>query len=213
MIAGKFNLKFTPSRSAYILWFPAISSRLLGNSGDSGSFSLCDLQRPNVTKPANYNWDECDGIVPDKVYMDSAVLGFIYMVVLTLVLIGQMKMRLVHVILTAQIVSCVCAFLLPHVTNGVILVVCFTCFVTSNNCCITLFNICIVQVFPASLCGMAVGVAIFLGTIGIFVGANVLGFLLSTHCEATIYGTGVLVICGILCLISLPKKINYKAEQ
>lgn len=172
--------------------------------------TLCRIfsesRKENATLLTIFNWDDCLLEIPMKVYKDNLVLGTSYLLANSVVYFSHLKVRLRHLTLVAMILSTTGAVLLPNLTDELLIVICFTCFVTGSSIGISIFNVLLVEIFPTSLCGMVVGLTMLVGRIATFIGTNGLGVLLeTTHCEAVFYGTGVLLIASISCLVLLPK--------
>lgn len=192
------------------MWYPEITNRFQENA--SSSTRICEVfsGRTNATAAIskNKNWDECNVQIPDKVYIDSLALALSYFVTNTIIYFCHIKFQLRHITIAAMIISCASAFLMQNLTNEIGIIFCFACFVTGSSVGISIFNVVLVDIFPNYLCGMAISLGLLTGRIATFVGTGGLGILLEKYCEATVYGTGLLLVAGIWSLFLLPRKID-----
>lgn len=194
----------------FTLWYPEITKKLNENTGGS---TLCKMLTEfimingNETVPLT-NIEECSVEIPSKVYYDNIVIGVGYLVANSIVYFCHMKIRLLHLTLATMILSSIAAFLLPNLTDELLIMICFTVFITGGSIGISLFLVVMVEIFPADLCGMAIGLSLLFGRSAVFIGTNGLGVLLETYCSGVIYGTATLLIVSICCLILLPKRVK-----
>lgn len=193
-------------RSAgFLIWYPEITNRL---KDSSGSVDMCKVFSTPRGSNATGDWTECTTEIPDKVYIDNMAIAVGYFVTNTIIYFCHVKFPLRYITIASMSVSCLSAFLLPNITNEWLIVICFVCFVTGSSVGISIFNVVVVEIFPNYLCGMAISLALLTGRIATFIATNGLGILLETHCEVAVYGTGLLLVTAIICLYSLPKKID-----
>lgn len=190
------------------MWYPEITRKLNDNTGGS---TLCAIltelnANGNETIPLT-NFEECSVEIPAKVYNDNIVTGIGYLAANAIVYFCNMRFRLLHLTLATLVLSSTAAFLLPNLTNEVLIMISFTVFITRGSIGISLFLVVMVEIFPADLCGMAIGLSLLVGRSAVFIGTNGVGVLLETYCSGVIYGTATLLIASICCLVVLPTRI------
>lgn len=193
------------------MWYPEITNRMSFDNTESG-LGFCAIfsgksqasQNENVTTIYS---EECNVTVKDKMFIDNAILGVGYLMANTVIYILQTKFKLRHIVILLLSVSCVCGFILPSFTSEVAVLICFTVFLMCAGSCVTTVNIVTVGLFPTFLRGMTLSMTIVLGRVAIVIGVNVMGFLLESHCELTMYlVAGLVAIAALLTAFLLPRK-------
>lgn len=197
------------SGAAFATWYPELTNRL---SASEPGTKICDIFSPavvasHVNTTKQINWDECTANVQDKMFFDNMVIGVGYLISNILFFFINQKVKILYIVATAMAISSVSAFLLPSLTNELVIVICFSTFIIGSGASISASNILLVQIFPVFVCGMALSIAMLSGRLGTFIGGNGFGILLESDCELVIYGTAVLIGMGVVCLFLLPKKI------
>lgn len=189
------------------MWYPEITNRLSGNDPQG---RVCDIfsGSANNESQSEVIWDDCTVDIQDKMYIDNAILGVGYLVAVTTFYYCNSKIRILYLVMSSMTISSVCAFLLPSLSNPVLILICFTLFLVGSGTGITIVNILLVQIFPTYVCAMALSLTLLVGRFGAIVGSNGLGVLLETNCELTVYGVASLIGCGVICAYLLPKHIE-----
>lgn len=190
------------------MWFPEITSRLSENIPGTAVCEIFASFADNGTLIEDSNWAECSVDIQDKMYVDHFVIGLGYLVSNTIFYLFAKKIKLLSILIFSMVISSASAFLLPSLTNQWAILVCFTLLLTGASSGIHIFNILIVEIFPNTLCGMALSIASLAGRAGTFIGANELGLLLESHCEGAIYGIAILIAACVVCVRLLPKKVG-----
>lgn len=175
---------------------------------DTGGGGFCAIFTGKAEKvEVDQGFTSCNVKVNDKMFIDNAILGAGYLIANTVIFILQTRMILRHIVVMLLSVSCVFGFLLPTFTSEVAILICFTIFIMCSGSCVTTINIVTVGIFPTALRGMTLSMTIVLGRIAIIIGVNVLGFLLESHCEATVYiVAGFVAVAALLTMFLMPKK-------
>ena len=151
--------------------------------------------------------EECNVTVKEKMFVDNSILGVGYLIANTFIYILQTRMVLRHIVALLLTFSGICAFLLPSLTSEIAVLVAFTIFLMCSGVCVTTINIVTVGLFPTHLRGMTLSMTIVLGRLAIVIGVNVMGFLLESWCEETIYAVGALVaLAALATMFVMPKK-------
>lgn len=188
------------------MWYPELTNRL----SIEPSAKVCDVlssggaHGPVIT---DGNWTECYVHVDDKMFIDNTIVGLAYLVSNAIFYFLNSQVDIKYITGFAMAAASICAFALPSLTTEWIIVVSFTVFLMGGGLSIGLTNVLIIEIFPSSVCGMAVGLAQLFGRLATFIGTNAIGILLETQCEATIYGTATLIGGGVLTLLLLPRKV------
>lgn len=153
------------------------------------------------------DWNNCHVQVQDKMYLDNLVLGCGYIIANGIYSILNVRINLLYVWIGSVTLSCISGFILPGPTNEVAIMIFFSLFLLGSGASINIFNVIVVQIFPVRLCGMAFSLTLLIGRLSTFISTNVLGILLETHCEVTIYGVATLIALSIICGFYLPKEV------
>lgn len=199
--------------SAFAVWYPEITNRL-EISGTKAGTQICEiLSSQGNTSQAEvmdgfYNWDECVVQIEDKMYLDNLIIGMGYFISTTIIFICNSKIKMRFLISAAMGLSSLSAFLLPSLTNDLLIVICFTVFIIGCGATIVIFNVLVVEIFPTFICGMALGLCLLVGRFGTFLGANAVGILLESSCAMTIYGVATMIGLDVVCVVLLPQKID-----
>lgn len=202
------------SGAAFSTWYPEITNRL---SESSSGMKICDILSSNGNKTASAIFtgegSECHVEVQDKMFIDAMVLGVGYLISYTIIVILSRRMRIFYIIAAAMIISTASGFLLPLLTNEVLIVTCFSLFIVGSGSSICIVNILFVDIFPVFICGMAIAISVLSGRIGTIIGNNLFGILLETQCETVMFGTSMILAIGLLILFILPRKVNPKVTH
>lgn len=193
------------------MWFPEITNRLKG--GIPGGTVCHIFSHPIQSVPKDLalievvDWSGCFVEVQDKIYWDNMAIGVGYLLSNTVFYLFTKKFKLLHILIICMLVSSASAFVLPSLSNEWAILICFTLLLTGASSGIHIFNVLVVEIFPNSLCGMALSLASLAGRAGTFIGANELGVLLESKCEVAIYGIAFLIAACVVCAALLPKKM------
>lgn len=153
-------------------------------------------------------WNECVVQIEDKMYIDNLIIGLGYFISTTIIFICNSRIQMRFLISAAMGLSSFSAFLLPSLSNELLIVICFTVFIIGCGATIVIFNVLVVETFPTFICGMALGLCLLVGRLGTFLGANAFGILLENSCVMTIYGVAIMIGLCVVCVVLLPRKIE-----
>lgn len=193
------------SADAFAVWYPELMNRV---GGGESEMNFCQiLATASESGPSVVDWDNCYVEVREKMFIDNMILGAAFFVANIMFYLINTKVKILYVVIMAMSAASLCCFILPSLSNGVAIVVCFTIFFIGGGASMNMVNVLLVEIFPVHICGMVLGMTMLVGRIATIIATNLIGTLLETDCDAVLYSTAGVVGAGVISVILLPKKI------
>lgn len=186
------------------MWFPELNNRITEGSSSTDFCEIIASRNPtevNGTLIKAVSLDCNLPVVHDQMFLNNMILGVVYMGCFLSLGLSLNKISLKRTLTSVLIMATICAFVLQHITNSVLVLIVFCFMIIGGGISIPLVNATAVDLFPTNLRGMAISMSILIGRMGTVTGANSLGFLLDMNCGLTFYGVGVLTAGELLQLI------------
>lgn len=140
----------------------------------------------------DHSMTNCVVVINEEMFTNNIVLGMVYICSFCILGFGLNKISLRNTLTFMLVLNTICAVLIQHITNEVLLLGVFCFLIITCGVAIPLVNATAVDLFPTNLRGMAISVTILIGRMGTVSGANSIGFLLDLDCGSTFYGVALL---------------------
>ncbi|CAK1543774.1 unnamed protein product [Leptosia nina] len=202
------------TNNSFLVWLPHVLNVVRLSLEKSSDFSgLCDLisnersSNETVLSDNSTSTTPCLGYVEENIIItlviSQSIFSFLNFVISYLM---AWRRTVLLCILSLSTISGILINFMPEPISSVMFFMIFTC----TNLGMGILAAYFVDLYPTSCRGMATCLSVMVGRTSTFIGINLVGNLIFSHCRLTFYLWSLLVLCSVFAAWFLPRD---KAKQ
>jgi MFS transporter, VNT family, synaptic vesicle glycoprotein 2 len=187
------------------LFLPDVLNRIAkAKDEQDGELTICEAVQSShdTSNSTDVSSLTCDDSVNTSVFVDSAIIGFAYLVGFILISVTIKPFGRRKLFIFTLLASSISGFLLPLTSSQYLILTFYCLFMLFAGVNVSTINSAACDLFPTHLRAMAVCMSMLFGRLGSVASSNFIGFMIDKNCELTYYlYAGLMFICFLASFI------------